>query len=151
MPKVVPKNKLVVKEVKPVVPKLQPPVEDWLSDWEKVDWLSQHGELAVDVYQTDKDIVVKSAVAGVKPTDIDVAINNDVLTIRGKRHHEDASHKKEYLFQECYWGNFSRTVVLPMEVKTEQVKAVLKNGILTVLIPKIPKENAIKVEEVEGF
>ena len=125
-----------------------PSLEDWLGEWEKVDWLSKHGELAVDVYETAKDIVVKSAVAGIKPQDIDISINHDVLTIRGKRHDDQTQDQKNYLFQECYWGNFSRTVVLPSEVESDKIKAILKNGILTVTIPKIHREKIVKVQEI---
>lgn len=121
-------------------------LQDWIGEWEKVDWLSHHGELAVDVYESDEHIVVKSAVAGIKPGDIDISINNDMLTIRGQRHDEDKIEKKDYLFQECHWGNFSRTIVLPTAVIGDKVKATLKNGILTVNIPKSKKDTSIKVE-----
>lgn len=122
---------------------------DWISDWEKLDFLSQHGELAVDVFENDSEIVIKSAVAGIKPGDIDISINNDVLTIKGQRHNEDKVERKNYLFQECYWGNFSRTIVLPSQVISAKVKATLKNGILTVSIPKAAPEKSIKVEALD--
>ena len=138
-----------VPPVKPGTHEAGATLENWLSEWENMDWMSQHGELAVDVFETEKDIVVKSAVAGVKPTDLDIAISHDVLTIRGKRQNEDQVEEKNYLFQECHWGSFSRTVVLPHEVAGDQVKATLKNGILTVTVPKVKRqENIVKVQEI---
>ncbi|MBI5221601.1 MAG: Hsp20/alpha crystallin family protein [Candidatus Magasanikbacteria bacterium] len=124
-------------------------MDDWISDWEKLDFLSQHGELAVDVFENANEIVIKSAVAGIKPGDIDISINHDVLTIKGQRHNEDKIERKNYLFQECYWGNFSRTIVLPSQVLSDQVKATLKNGILTVSIPKAAPEKSIKVQALD--
>ncbi|MBI3626819.1 Hsp20/alpha crystallin family protein [Candidatus Uhrbacteria bacterium] len=124
-------------------------LENWLAEWENVDWLGQHGELAVDVFETQHEITVKSAVAGVKPADLDISVSHDILTIRGKRHNEDQVDQKNYLFQECHWGSFSRTVVLPHEVAGDQIKATLKNGILTIKIPKVNRpEQIVKVEEV---
>lgn len=129
-----------------------PKAQDWLAEWEKADWLSQHGQLGVDVFQNEKEIILKSAVAGVKPADLDISINNDVLTLRGRRHREEKVDKNAYLFQECYWGDFSRTIVLPCAVENDKVKANLKNGILTVVIPKSSiKEKGIKIEEIEEF
>lgn len=127
------------------------PAQEWLSDWDKIDWLTQHGELAVDVYQTDQEIVIVSAVAGVRPEDLDIAINNDSLTIRGHRHQDKSESGRDYLFKECHWGDFSRTIVLPAEVVSEKIKAALRNGILTITVPKIIREKKIKIEEVEGF
>ena len=107
------------------------------------------GQLAVDVYQTDKDVVIQAAIAGVKAEDIDITVNNDMVTIKGVRHLEHEVSPENYLYQECYWGGFSRTVILPMEVDANGVAAKLKNGILRVSLPKIerPKAPPISVED----
>lgn len=98
------------------------------------------GELTVDVYQTDKELVVQSAVAGIKPEDIDVTIEDDVLIIKGKREKSFSEEEKNYFYQECYWGTFSREIVLPVEVDTSKVKASMEQGILTIRIPKLKKK-----------
>lgn len=107
------------------------------------------GQLAVDVYQTHKDIVIQAAIAGVKADNIDITVNNDMVTIKGIRHLEHEVPAENYLYQECYWGGFSRTVILPVEVDANGVVAKLKNGILRVSLPKIerPKAPPISVEE----
>lgn len=117
------------------------------TDWGGKDY--EEGELAIDVYQEKNDIVVKSTIAGTKPEDIDISVNNDMLTIRGKRQHEEIIDEKNYYYKECYWGNFSRSIILPHEVKADKITAKLKNGILTVRLPKskIEKKVAIKVVE----
>ena len=69
------------------------------------------GQLTIDVYQTEGEIVIKSTIAGVKPEDLDVAINNDMVTIKGERKNEEVVSGENYYYQECYWGNFSRSVV----------------------------------------
>lgn len=107
------------------------------------------GQLAVDVFQTKEAIVVKTAIAGVKPEDIHVSISNDVLTIRGKRELGHTVRDEEYYYRECYWGAFSRSIVLPLEVQQDKIDAVFKNGVLTVTLPKRNPEKAVKLKIVE--
>jgi HSP20 family protein len=109
----------------------------------------EEGQLSIDVFQTPKAIVVKSTIAGVKPDDIDISINNDMLTIRGKREHQEEIKEADYLFRECYWGSFSRSIILPVEVEAEKIEAELENGVLTVTLPKArpTKQISIKVKE----
>jgi HSP20 family protein len=115
--------------------------DNWLDDGEE-------GQLSIDVYQTAKEIVIKSTIAGVKPSDIDIAINNDMLTIRGKREMNNVIKDSDYLFRECYWGAFSRSIILPVEIQAEKIDASLENGVLTVTLPKAKpaKEISIKVK-----
>jgi len=103
------------------------------------------GQLTVDVYQTPTEIVVESTIAGVSPDDIDVNVTRDAVTIRGKRHREKKIRDEDYFYQECYWGRFSRSVILPQEVDAEAAHASFKNGILTVYLPKLNKDKTKKV------
>jgi HSP20 family protein len=105
------------------------------------------GQLAVDVYQTPDAVVVESTIAGVEAGDLDIALHEDVLTIRGRRRRPVDVPDRDYLFQECYWGGFSRSVILPVDVEQDGVKASLRNGILTVVLPKSRTE-AVKVVPV---
>jgi HSP20 family protein len=102
--------------------------EDWLTEYE--------GQLTVDVYQTSSDIVVKAPIAGVRPEDVDISITDDVLNIKGERKEEIKVSRENYYTQECYWGSFSRSIILPVPVITEKAHATFKNGILTITIPK---------------
>jgi HSP20 family protein len=104
------------------------------------------GQLTVDVYQTPDDIVVESAIAGVKPDDLDVVVTNDSISIRGARRHEKEVHDSDYLYQECYWGRFARSIILPQEVDPEKADVVFKNGILTVRLPKADKKRSKKLK-----
>ncbi|MBU6500221.1 MAG: Hsp20/alpha crystallin family protein [Patescibacteria group bacterium] len=104
------------------------------------------GQLTIDVYQTPADIVVESAVAGVKPEDIDINVTNDSVTIRGERHREKEVKDDDYFYQECYWGRFARSVVLPQEVDPESAEVVFKNGILTVRLPKLNRKKSKKLK-----
>ena len=104
------------------------------------------GELLLDVYQDDKNIYVKSTIAGVKPANLEISINNDMLTIRGRRTQEDEVKEKDYFYQECYWGSFSRSLILPVEVKTDQISATLKDGVLTVTLPKLKRQRNIPIK-----
>lgn len=119
----------------------------------ELDWLDENfdGQLAVDVYQTDKDIIIKSTIAGVRVEDIDISLHNDMLTIKGKRHKDDEVAAQDYFYQECYWGGFSRSIILPVEVKEEEITATLRNGILTIILPKAAKTKlkTVKVKEEE--
>lgn len=94
------------------------------------------GQLAVDVYDNGDEFVVRAAIAGVRADDIDVSVNKDMVTIRGRRPAEEAVMTGTALYEECYWGGFSRTIILPTEVRADQVAASLKNGILKVRLPK---------------
>jgi len=98
----------------------------------------------LDVYQTEKDLVIQSAIAGIKPKDIDISIEREVITLKGERK-KPLEEDGEYIFQECYWGSFSRRLLLPVEVDPERTKAEMKNGILTIRIPKINKEGKRKI------
>lgn len=120
-----------------------------LNDSEWLDKNGGEGQLAIDVFQTAESVVIKSTIAGVKPEDIDIAIDKDMVTIRGSRHQEEEIRDDDYFYQECYWGDFSRSVVLPVEVKAEEAEAVLKNGVLTLTLPKAhaAKAVAVKVRE----
>lgn len=121
-----------------------------LEEQKAADWSEDsEGQLAVDVYQTDKDIIIKSTVAGVSPEDIDISINGDILTIRGKREIEEEVKDDDYYYRECYWGYFSRSIVLPVEVKQEKIEAVFKNGILTITLPKAKPHKAVRVKVEE--
>ncbi|MBI3290762.1 Hsp20/alpha crystallin family protein [Candidatus Falkowbacteria bacterium] len=112
---------------------------NWLDD-------ESEGQLLLDVYQDDKNIYVKSTIAGVKPEDLDISINNDMLTIRGVRDGETAFEKADYFYQECYWGSFSRSIILPFEVKSDKVSAELKNGVLTIALPKDKRQRNIPIK-----
>jgi HSP20 family protein len=108
------------------------------------------GQLTIDVYQTDNDIVIKSTIAGVKPEDLDVSINNDMITIRGERKQDEQVTEENYYYQECYWGSFSRSVILPVDVLADKVEASMKNGILTIRMPKADNTRTKKIQ-VRGF
>lgn len=133
-------------------PKQQPsfahPTEN--TEWEQEPEEENDGQLTIDMYQTESEIVIKSTIAGVKPEDIDVSINNDMITIRGARHMEEEVSEDKYYYQECYWGSFSRSVVIPVDVLPEKIEASLKNGILTIRLPKADT-NKVKKIQVRGF
>lgn len=111
---------------------------------------SGEGQLTIDVFQTDEDIVIKSTIAGVNPEDLDVSINNDMVTIKGERKFEEEVSEENFYYQECYWGSFSRSVVLPVDVIAEKIEAALKNGILTIKLPKADTNRTKKIK-VRGF
>ncbi len=96
----------------------------------------QEGQLTVDVFQDDANIIIQSTVAGVSPDDLDVSITNDMVTIRGARKRQYDVKSEDYFYQECYWGAFSRSVILPVEIDADNAEAKMKNGVLTIRIPK---------------
>jgi len=104
------------------------------------------GQLTIDVYQTPTEIVVESAVAGVKPDDLDISVSSDSVTIRGARHREREVREEDYFFQECYWGRFSRSVILPEEVNAEHASVDFKDGILSLHLPKLNRQKAKKLK-----
>ena len=112
--------------------------------------VNEEEKLTIDVYETAVNLIVKSTIAGVKSEDINISLNDDVLTIKGSRRKEEHKNIKRHLYQECFWGSFSRTIILPMEVKANQINATLEDGILTITLPisKPKMEKIIKVNNV---
>ena len=103
------------------------------------------GQLAVDVYETDERLIVKARTAGVNKEDLDVSISDGILTISGTLSSGDDSEATNWHIQECYWGEFSRTLALPVAVKEDEVSAVLKDGVLTISFSKVKQEQAKKI------
>lgn len=119
---------------------------------EEEKWLDEdyeEGQLSVDVFQTKDAIIIKSTIAGVRPEDIDISINNDMVTIRGKREIDETISEDDYFYQECYWGGFSRSIILPTEIVSDRVEASLKNGVLTITLPKAKKSQSFSVKVKE--
>jgi HSP20 family molecular chaperone IbpA len=111
---------------------------------EKEKTFEPKGELAVDIYQTEKDFVIQSAIAGVKPEDIDISIEDDVINIKGIREKPN-EEKADYFSQECFWGPFSKEIILPVEVDSGRAESAMKDGILTIKMPKINRERKRKI------
>jgi len=106
------------------------------------------GQLSVDVLETESELVIVATMAGTKPEDIVLHLHNDFLTIRGRRSPPVAGQAR-YFYEECYWGKFSRTIVLPVDVKSELAKSEYKNGVLTISLPKISVQKTIPILVVE--
>ena len=104
------------------------------------------GQLAVDVYETKERLVVKGRVAGVNKSDLDVSISDNTLTIKGTLSAGNEDNVENYFLQECYWGEFSRSIVLPVPVKEEEIEAVLKDGVLTISFAKVKQDTVKKIQ-----
>lgn len=116
--------------------------DEWMTDYE--------GALNIDMYQTKDNVIIKSTIAGVRPDEIDITVANDMVTISGSRKREEKISDDDYFYQECYWGGFSRSVIVPVDIDSEHIEADLKDGILTVVIPKAAKAKTKKVK-VKGL
>mgnify|MGYP002682497735 FL=1 len=112
--------------------------------------MPNEGTLAIDVFQTDKALIIQSPIAGVEKDDLDIYLEDDILIIRGERKREDIGEEikdKDFFTQECYWGQFSRSLRLPLDnLDTDNISASMKNGILTISIPKIEKVKSKKIQ-----
>ncbi len=104
------------------------------------------GQLAVDVYETREKLVVKARTAGVNKSDLDVSISDNQLTIRGTLSSGTEEDVENYFLQECYWGEFSRSIALPVPVKEEEIEAVLKDGVLTISFGKVQQDTVKKIQ-----
>lgn len=126
---------------------LDTPIEgddDWMAE-------AEEGQLAVDVYQTKDNVVIKAPIAGVTPDNIDIEVAEDVVTIRGERVEEKEVDREHYYVQECYWGAFSRSVILPTSTIAEKAAASLKDGVLTITIPKVAQDKVKKIKVKPAF
>ena len=113
---------------------------------EELEFDDAEGHLTIDVYQNENNIVIESAIAGVEADEIDVAITPESVTIRGKREKKEKVRNDEYLYQECFWGKFSRSVILPEEIDPDKAHFTLKRGVLTIYLPKVHKDRVRKIQ-----
>lgn len=104
------------------------------------------GQLAVDVYETKEKLVVKARTAGVNKSELDVSISDNQLTIKGTLNAGNEDGVENYFLQECYWGEFARTIALPVPVKEEEIEALLKDGVLTISFAKQKQESVKKIQ-----
>lgn len=121
----------------------QPAVPE-VDEWDEEEAVP--GQLAVDVYETKERLVVKARTAGVNKNDLDVSISDNQLTIRGTLSAGNEEEVENYFLQECYWGEFSRTIALPVPVKEEDIEAVLKDGVLTISFGKVKQDTVKKIQ-----
>jgi HSP20 family protein len=120
----------------------QPAADD--NAWDESDQVP--GQLALDVFETTERLVVKARVAGINKEDLDVSISDNTLTIHGTLSSGEEEAAENYHIQECYWGEFSRTISLPVAVKEEEIEAVLKDGVLTISFEKVKQDTVKKIE-----
>lgn len=113
-------------------------------EWDEEDAVP--GQLAVDVYETKERLVVKARTAGVNKHDLDVSISDNTLSIRGTLSAGNEEDVENYFVQECYWGEFSRSIALPVPVKEDEIEAVLKDGVLTVSFTKVKQDTVKKIQ-----
>lgn len=113
-------------------------------EWDEEDAVP--GQLAVDVYETREKLVVKARTAGVNKHDLDVSISDNTLSIRGTLSAGNEEDVENYFVQECYWGEFSRSIALPVPVKEDEIEAVLKDGVLTVGFTKVKQDTVKKIQ-----
>lgn len=124
-------------------------IEEDEEDIQKDVWVNntvEEGELSVDVYQNQNEIIIKTMVAGVRPEDLDVSISRDMVTLKGKRESERMIADHDYFHKELYWGTFSRTIVLPQEIDVDAAEAIEKHGLLIIKLPKLDKNRSTRLK-----
>lgn len=126
----------------PVSDNAQPAAQD--DQWDEDEPVA--GQLAVDVYETKEKLVVKGRVAGVNKNELDVSISDNTLTVKGTLSAGNEEGVENYFLQECYWGEFSRSIVLPVPVKEDEIEAVLKDGVLTISFSKVKQDTVKKIQ-----
>ncbi|MDD5144668.1 MAG: Hsp20/alpha crystallin family protein [Candidatus Pacebacteria bacterium] len=129
----------------------EPSVEDSSENLIKVshssedkNWFEPEGQLAIDIFQTTNELIVQSAIAGVRMENLDISLERDVMSIKGRRENPHQENG-DYFAQECYWGAFSREIILPSEIDPDKVRAKMQDGILTIRMPKILREKKRKI------
>ena len=116
------------------------------NDWDEEEAVP--GQLALDVYETKERLIVKARTAGVNKNDLDVSIADNTLTIRGTLSAGEEADVENYFLQECYWGEFSRSIALPLPVKEDEIEAVLKDGVLTIGFTKVKQDSVKKIQSL---
>lgn len=122
----------------------QQPIAAPADEWDEDEAVP--GQLAVDVFETKEKLVVKARTAGVNKSELDVSIADNTLSIRGTLSAGNEDDVENYFVQECYWGEFSRSITLPVPVKEEEIEAVLKDGVLTISFSKLKQDTVKKIQ-----
>ena len=109
----------------------------------------EEGELAVDLCESKDELILQAVIGGVEISDLDISITNDMITIRGERKRENKDKIEKVYYKDCFWGPFSRSLILPQEINADQAKATIKNGMLSIHLPKLmkTKRKTLKIEE----
>ncbi|MDO8617331.1 MAG: Hsp20/alpha crystallin family protein [Candidatus Uhrbacteria bacterium] len=123
--------------------KQETPIEDW-------PLTSGDGRLSVDVFCDGDCLVLRSTIAGAQIEDVDISIDGDLLTIRGERHIKEQLTEDDWFYQECYWGPFSRSLILPVDVHAERAEATLEDGILTVRLPLRAATHRLPIKNISS-
>ena len=121
-----------------------PAVDGKTDEWQDVD--DAPGALAIDLYETKEKIFLKARVAGVAKDDLDVSISDNTVSVHGTLTSGDEVTAENYFVQECYWGEFARSVALPVPVKEDEIEAILKDGVLTVTFTKLKQDTVKKIQ-----
>jgi len=100
----------------------------------------------VDVYSTDKHIVIQAPIGGIKKDDVDITTEKDMVIIKGKRNRPEKEEISCFYTNECFFGDFRREVILPEETDPSRIEADMKEGVLTIKVPKIEREKKRKIE-----
>jgi HSP20 family protein len=108
------------------------------------------GQLPVDVYQTENEIVVRAFVAGVRPDDINLSISRDMVAIDGVREEREQIMDGDYIKRELFWGTFATTILLPQEIDVDNSTASAKDGLLTLVLPRLDKSRQTKLKVKAG-
>lgn len=116
------------------------------ADWEDDANQQLPGQLALDVYESPEKLYVKARTAGVNKSDLDVSISDNTLTVKGTLSAGTEEDVQNYFLQECYWGEFSRSIALPVPVKEDEVEASLKDGVLTISFTKVKQDSVKKIQ-----
>ena len=110
---------------------------------------NDEGQLAVDVYREHDHLIIRSPIAGIEADELDLSIHGDLLTIRGTREPLGPEREDDWFYRECYWGPFSRSLILPMDVYSERTEATILNGILTIRIPIRVEQHRVRVRAMD--
>lgn len=111
---------------------------------------TDEGQLPVDVHQTGSDIIVRAFVAGVRPDELSLSISRDMVEIQGSRTEREQTAGPDYFVRELFWGSFTRTILLPQEVDVDAASATAKDGLLTIILPKLDKARQTKLRVKSG-
>ncbi|MBP7134057.1 Hsp20/alpha crystallin family protein [Patescibacteria group bacterium] len=113
------------------------------------DLAQDEGQLSVDVFRDQDSLLIRSPIAGVEASELDIALHGDLLTIRGTRHPIEPVQEDDWFYRECYWGPFSRSLILPVDIYPERTEATILNGILTIRIPIRVEQSRVRVQALD--